>query len=95
MSDAAIIEWVCETHEDRVERMFNALNLDYKGLEDVKKAYQDGDKVAACNALVSYYQEKARQNNRTLDPVAPTDKKNAAAEQILRNIFTFQNISGT
>lgn len=37
---------------------FRLLNLDYPGLEQVKKHYQDGDEKAAAQALLSYYKQR-------------------------------------
>jgi len=95
MSDAATIEWVCETQAPRVERMFDALNLSNEGLEQVKTAYEAGNKIEACKALLDYYQKKAKANNRPIKPVQPSTDTHKAAEQILQDTFTFQDVTGT
>lgn len=95
MSDATTIEWVCETQEVRVERMFDALNLDHPGLEHVKSAYASGDKIKACKALITYYTDKAKTNARTMKPVQPSNKTHEGAEQILQDTFIFQDVTGT
>lgn len=95
MSDATTVEWVCETQETRVEKMFDALNLDYEGLEEVKTAYEAGNKIEACKTLIAYYKEKAQKDNRPIDPPAPSDKTHSESEQILQDTFTFQNVTGT
>jgi hypothetical protein len=95
MSDATTIEWVCETQETRIDHMFDALNLDYDGLEHVKAAYEAGDKIKACKALIDYYREKAKTNARVMKPVQPGNGTHPAAEQILQDTFTFQDVTGT
>jgi hypothetical protein len=95
MSDATTVEWVCETQTERVEHMFNALNLDHKGLEQVKAAYEAGDKIKACELLIDYYKEKANTNKHIMKPVQPSNETHPAAEQILQDTFTFQDVTGT
>ena len=95
MSDATTVEWVYEAHTERVEHMFNALNLDHEGLEHVKAAYEAGDKIKACEILIDYYKKKANTNKRVIKPVQPTNETHTAAEQILQDTFTFQDVTGT
>lgn len=95
MSDAATVEWVCETQETRVERMFDALNLDHEGLEHVQTAYETGNTIEACKALLAYYTQKAKTNGKTISPIEQTTKTHPTAEQILQDTFTFQDVTGT
>ncbi|MBT5829839.1 MAG: alginate lyase family protein [Candidatus Latescibacteria bacterium] len=95
MSDATTIEWVCETQETRVDHMFDALNLDHQGLEHVKAAYEAGNKIDACQKLIDYYREKANATKQVMKPVSPSNDTHAAAEQILQDTFTFQDVTGT
>jgi heparan-sulfate lyase len=39
--------------------VFSLLNLDYKGLEEVKKLHESGKDTEACAALLSYYKNRA------------------------------------
>jgi hypothetical protein len=91
----ATIEWVCENHGDRVEKVFAALNLEHEGLSAVKDAWNSGERVAACRALIAYYDAKANKTGRVLEPVAQTTETSPEAEQILNDTFTFQNVTGT
>jgi hypothetical protein len=75
--------------------MFDALDLDYEGLEKVKAAYGAGNKVDACRALVIYYREKAEKTAQVMEPVAPGKDTHPRAEQILDDTFTFQDVTGS
>jgi hypothetical protein len=48
-------EDVCNAYPEKIEYIFQNLNLDYKGLENVKKEYQNGDLPKACELLLEYY----------------------------------------
>ncbi|MCA1761001.1 MAG: hypothetical protein LC658_14640, partial [Bacteroidales bacterium] len=48
-------EDVCKTYPEKMQSIFDNLNLDYKGLEEVKKAYKNGDIPKACELLLEYY----------------------------------------
>jgi hypothetical protein len=95
MSDTTTVEWVCETLAPRVEKLFDALNLGGQGMEKVKTAYGEGNLVSACKALLAYYREKARSSARAIKPVAPGTGTDPAAERILADTFTFQDVTGT
>ena len=38
--------------------VFSLLNLDYRGLEEVKKLHETGKDTEACAALLSYYKNR-------------------------------------
>lgn len=50
--------WKSNSGFNLEERVFELLNLDYPGLEQVKAAYQSGDKGAAAEALLKYYRNR-------------------------------------
>lgn len=54
------VEQVVESCPDRIELLLGALDVDRPGLEDVRGAVEDGDRVAACRALLSYYEGEGR-----------------------------------
>jgi len=51
------IEWVLEHYLDRVQALFDALDLNRVVLEVVKAAVGHGDWPAACRALLDYYRD--------------------------------------
>jgi len=95
MADETSIAWLCEHHPERVDRMFGYLNLERNGLETVRTAVEKGDRVGACDALIAYYRDRAKEQNRTIEPVRPGTGTHSASEQILNDTFTFQGVTGT
>ena len=91
----ATIEWVVEEHEQRVDVLFEALNLKHDGLAGVAGAWQSGDKVKACSELLVYYQNSEQAERWGRDPVEAGEDTTAAAEAILRDEYTFQNVTGS
>ncbi len=63
--------WVCAHHPEKVQQLFDALNLDYPGLENVKKAVKDEELAKACDELIKYYEQSATgrwiQNSRSVE----------------------------
>ncbi|MBN1403986.1 MAG: alginate lyase family protein [Opitutales bacterium] len=47
-------------NKERIQTLFSKLDLDYPGLEDVKKSYQSGGLKDACEALLDYYAKCGR-----------------------------------
>ncbi len=47
--------------------IFSIINLDYKGLEDVKKLHEAGKDTEACAALLTYYKQRTKIVNPELD----------------------------
>lgn len=52
--------------EDTEESLFDILNLDYSGLEEVKVLYKAGDNDAAMQKLLAYYQNRTEILNPNL-----------------------------
>ena len=91
----ATIDWVVEEQSDRVNALFEALDLKRDGLGDVAEAWGAGDKVAACRALLDHYGKSKQAKRWGRDPVETGEDTTAAAEAILRDEYTFQNVTGT
>ena len=86
--DDGAVEWVCAKHLGRVEKLFDALDLDHPGLEDVKAAVGKKDWAAACNTLLAYYR-----NGKTCEwlrekPPATSNATDLAGEEILKDVIT-------
>jgi hypothetical protein len=87
------VEDVCRTYPEQITSLFEALNLDYPGLEKVRDACRANQPVQACHSLLAHYAHPSR--------ILPKEKlpgfsKQPAsdAEAILRDTFTFQEVSG-
>ena len=55
MTEQTTVEWVCATYPARIKALFEALDLERAGLQDVKAALARVDSVGACKALLEYY----------------------------------------
>ena len=88
------VEDVCKAYPEKMEFIFKNLNLDYKGLEEVKKAVQNNNLPKACTLLLEYY--KTSNSAQRLKKEQPTisQKTTSAADSILADIYTFQNVAG-
>jgi len=85
------VEEVCKAYPEKMRYIFQNLNLDYPGLQEVKKAYESNNIPQACKSLLNYYGN----SNRILkDLPAVSQKSTTAADSILQDIYTFQNVSG-
>jgi heparinase II/III-like protein len=93
MNEETSVEWVCERFPERVESLFAALDVDRPGLESVKQSLADGNRVAACEALLDYYRNgtSAKWLRGSLpEPGAGTV---AGAEPVLDDTFTFYTLT--
>jgi hypothetical protein len=88
------VEEVCKAYPEKMEYIFQNLNLDFKGLENVKTAYQKGDLPKACELLLEYYKtsESAKQLKKEQPNIS--QKTTSAADSIIHDIYTFQNVAG-
>ncbi|MBV5312917.1 MAG: alginate lyase family protein [Prolixibacteraceae bacterium] len=85
------VDDVCKAYPEKIQYIFLNLNLDYPGLQEVKKAYESNNIPQACKNLLNYYGN----SNRILKDLPPVSQKSTtAADSILQDIYTFQNVSG-
>ena len=47
------VEEVCKAYPDQIKTMLNQFNLDYKGMEKVKQAFEKNDIQLACTELLN------------------------------------------
>lgn len=88
------VEETCEAYPDLMAAMLDKFNLDYPGMEKVKRAEESGNIVEACKQLLKYYKNSSTcQALRKTQP-KPTTKSNAETDTILNNIFVVQNVRG-
>lgn len=109
------VEDVCKAYPEKMQYIFGNMNLETKGLEEVKQAYREGSLPKACTLLLVYYKNKTNEKilkgvNEASDYFFYKSKKNPAAKQleqetrqtkiinaadsILQDIYTFQNVTG-
>lgn len=85
------VDDVCKAYPEKMKYIFQNLNLDYPGLQEVKKAYESNNIPQACKNLLNYYGN----SNRILkDLPSVSQKSTTTADSILQDIYTFQNVSG-
>jgi len=89
--DVKSIEDVCSVYPDQMRSIFQNINLELKGLEEVKLAYNKNDIPLACANLLAYYK---RSNLVTKDLPIGTQKISTVADSVLQDIYTFQQVTG-
>ncbi|MFO7976366.1 MAG: alginate lyase family protein [Candidatus Hydrogenedentota bacterium] len=82
------VDQLCQVHPERVQRLFDALNLDYPGLEPVKEAAASENWPGACEALLTYYGEGDTASWLRAKRPEPGDGRVEAADAILDGIIT-------
>jgi hypothetical protein len=85
------VDDVCNAYPQQIKSIFLNLNLDYPGLEAVKKAFESDNLQLACQNLLDYY-AKSPLIKKDL-PVSSREIK-ADADSILMDTFNFQNVKG-
>ena len=85
---------VCTAFPEKMQYIFQNLNLDYPGLEETKTAYEKNELVKACELLLTYYQSVA--DARFTKSKAPdfSSLNNAFGDAILHDTYTFQKVTG-
>ena len=91
----ATIEWVVQEHEDRVTALFEYLDFRSDGLTDIAGAWQSGEKVMACRQLLVNFAQSPNVKRWGRETVEAGEDTTAAAEAILRDEYTFQNVTGS
>ncbi|MEA3364263.1 MAG: alginate lyase family protein [Candidatus Hydrogenedentes bacterium] len=86
------LEQLCQTHPERVEGLFAALNLDHPGLESVKEAVASENWPAACEALLTYYREGDTASWLRAERPKPGNGRVEAADVILEGRFTLYTV---
>ncbi len=74
---------ICAAYPDQMKKMLDQFNLDYPGLEKVKKAYEKGDLEKACSALLDYYKSGNTAEYLRKEQPAKTNQTTADADTIL------------
>jgi hypothetical protein len=85
------VDDVCNVFPDRMETLLQQINLDFPGLENVKKAYEEKQIKRACQLLLDYFRKDATAAYFRIEEPPVTQTKNADGELIVQNICTFYN----
>lgn len=89
-ADTSSAAWVCSRFPERVDSLFGALDLSGAGLEAVRQAVEEGDRVAACKALLEYYRScDSGAWLRWRSPPEPSDARHETADAVRDDTFTF------
>ncbi|NQU55000.1 MAG: alginate lyase family protein [Bacteroidetes bacterium] len=88
------VEDVCEAYPEKMDYIFQNLNLDYLSLEKIKLAYKKNDLVKACSLLLQYYNGHAEK--RFVNKPQPEILRfsTAGVDSILNDIYIFQLVAG-
>lgn len=88
------VEELCSAYPGEMKKMFNQINLEYPGMEKVKKAVKNNNIEKACNELLHYYKNgKTAEYLRRESPLE-TNQTVDAVDTVLKNVFTIQNVKG-
>lgn len=81
-----------QNHPERIDILFDHLNLDYPGLDAVKAAYQQGDAAAACRSLLEYYGQVVADGEwfRTASISGIDLMANSPVDEMMNDTFDFQ-----
>jgi len=92
-NDITTVEQACKTWPDQIRAIFRHLDLSNKGLEEVKKAWEQNDLPDACTLLLGYYENSPVAKKRAKDQPTPSDQTTEAGEQVLQHTFTFYQVT--
>lgn len=88
------VEDVCKAYPNEMKKMLGEFNLEHPGMEKVKTAWESGNLTAACTQLLEYYKNSSSALHlRQIQP-EKSDKTEAEADTILKNVFVIQNVRG-
>jgi hypothetical protein len=92
--DIKTVEDICKAYPEQMKTMLDQFNLETKGMEKVKSAYQSGNVVESCRQLLAYYRNgDAGSHLRRSQPQKST-RTDAIADTTLKNVFIVQNVRG-
>ena len=86
------VEDLYESYPNRFEFLFDQLDLNYVGLDNVKNSYEEKDFVTAARKLLKYYKENGRLDSLRKKQPKVTNESVSKSDTILKNVFTIQNV---
>ncbi|WP_026210486.1 alginate lyase family protein [Flexithrix dorotheae] len=88
------VEDVCESYPKVMKTMLDQFDLEHKGMEKVKSAYENDNLVEACQNLLDYYKNGNTAAYLRKTQPAVSDRTIAAEDTTLENVFIVQNVRG-
>jgi hypothetical protein len=88
------VENLYASYPEILTGIFEQLNLEHQGLEQVKKAYHDKKTVEAGKLLLEYYRKTNNAPELRKEQPVKSDKREAEADTVLKNVFIIQNVRG-
>ena len=88
------VEDVFRAYPEQMKTMLDQFNLETKGMEKVKAAYQGKNIVEACHQLLAYYKNGATASHLRKPLPSKSAKTDAVADTTLKNVFIVQNVRG-
>jgi len=88
------IKDILEYHPNKLTRIFESLDYSHQGLEEVKKALNSADTIAAGQALIKYFKNRSQPDwllENTENFVNAEEKKQA--KEILKDFFTRREVT--
>lgn len=85
---------ICNAYPDEMWLMLGKFNLDYPRMEKVKAAWEKKDLEEACTRLLEYYKDNNNAPHLRKSQPKKTNKTDAKADTILKNVFVIQNVKG-
>lgn len=88
------VEDVCKAYPEKMDYIFQNLNLDYPGLEEVKTAYHNKNLPQACSLLLQYYKSLAdkRFTYKPQSEIFAYPKE--VADAVINDTYVFQLVEG-
>lgn len=83
---------VYSLYPERIDHLFQSLDLDREGLQTVKEAVNRGGVVEACNALLAYYRTSNNAKYLWRTQPRPSNKVDSQADSIMRDLFVFYEL---
>jgi len=88
------VEDVSAVYPEEMNKMLEEFNLEYPGMEKVKTAWEAGNLAEACKQLLEYYQNSENAGYLRKTQPEKSDRTEATADTILKNVFVIQNVRG-
>ncbi len=88
------VEQLYSAYPEKVKYIFDNLDLNFPGLEKVRKAVEKGDQVKAGKLLLHYYENSETAKRLHKDIPKASNRRVSEADSSLMDTYTFQNVAG-
>ena len=92
--DITTAEDLYASYPETIRIMLQQFDLEHPGMEQVRAAYELGDMTEASQQLLAYYRQSGHAQEFRREMPSPSDRTVAAADTILKDVFTVQNVKG-